>query len=279
MPVDWVDGVTWVNAANLEIMEADIAAKQVSADKGAANGYAPLDASSKVPLVNLPPVSGVDYIGTWGAGVAYKKGDVVTYQGKDYMAVNDSTGVTPPAAANPIPAGASYGISLPSAPFDGQEAILVDSLTNPSYQWRLRYNAGSSSAYKWEFVGGAPLASEKTGIVMDMASTAWVGVAVPSLTVPRAGEYTVRFGCYLQSLASGLYTIEASMAANTPTNVFGITAKNVPAMTYDQKSVAVVNRSQVLGAGTVVGMSMVVQSAISSRLGDGWMEILPRRVS
>jgi hypothetical protein len=40
---------------------------------------------------------GVDYIGNWGAGTPYKKGDVVRYNGNDYMAVNDSTGVVPPA--------------------------------------------------------------------------------------------------------------------------------------------------------------------------------------
>src|SRR6516165_9884547 len=60
--------------------------------------------------------------------------------------------ITPADVAN-IP----YGTSLPASPFDGQEAILVDSVTNPSYQWRFRFNAGSTSAYKWECVGATPL--------------------------------------------------------------------------------------------------------------------------
>ena len=38
---------------------------------------------------------GVDYIGNWGAGTSYKKGDVVRYNGSDYMAVNDSVGQAP----------------------------------------------------------------------------------------------------------------------------------------------------------------------------------------
>jgi len=45
---------------------------------------------------------GVDYIGDWAAGTPYKKGDVVRYGGNDYLAVNDSTGSTPPA---PAPSG------------------------------------------------------------------------------------------------------------------------------------------------------------------------------
>src|SRR6516164_9624771 len=53
-----------------------------------------------------------------------------------------------------------YGTTLPASPVDGQEAILVDSITNPTYQWRLRYNAGSTSAYKWEFVGGPDSSAE-----------------------------------------------------------------------------------------------------------------------
>ena len=63
-------------------------------------------------------------------------------------------GVNPPAflrfrkvemVAPPVPGVIAYGTSLPTAPTDGQEAVLVDNTTNPSYQWRFRYNAGSSS--------------------------------------------------------------------------------------------------------------------------------------
>ena len=67
--------------------------------------------------------AGVDYIGNWGAGTAYKKGDVVRYSNQDYMAVNDSTGVTPtpamPVGITPI----NYATTLPTSPFDGQETV------------------------------------------------------------------------------------------------------------------------------------------------------------
>ena len=53
-----------------------------------------------------------------------------------------------PAAQIPLTV-VCYGTTLPASPVDGQEAILVDSVTNPTYQWRFRYNAGSTSAYKW----------------------------------------------------------------------------------------------------------------------------------
>ena len=94
----------------------------------------------------------IDYVGDWSGATAYLPGQIVRYNGVDYLAVNPSVGQTPPTVFGPV--GAGYGTILPASPIDGQEYTLVDSLTNPSYQWRFRWNAGSSSAYKWEFVGG-----------------------------------------------------------------------------------------------------------------------------
>ena len=95
------------------------------------------------------------------------------------------------------PAGAlmpvQYGTSLPTSPVDGQEAILVDSLTNPTYQWRFRYNAGSSSTYKWEFVGGSFAVAAPVNGAENTASSypVWTDLATvgPQIVVPRAGEY------------------------------------------------------------------------------------------
>jgi len=98
--------------------------------------------------------------------------------------------------ANPVfiaPAGptvCTYGLALPSSPADGQEHILVDSLTAPTYQWRFRYNAGSASAYKWEFVGGAPaFANVETFETMASATYADLATAGPAITLPRDGDY------------------------------------------------------------------------------------------
>lgn len=102
----------------------------------------------------------------------------------------------------------AYGTTLPASPADGQEAILVDSITNPSYQWRFRYNAGSSSAYKWEFVGGGPR-STMTTPSETTASTSLVDLATvgPSFTIPRAGEYLISGSMLIQGAAAATFAL------------------------------------------------------------------------
>jgi hypothetical protein len=97
-----------------------------------------------------------------------------------------------------------YGTSLPPNPADGTEAILVDSVTNPSYQWRLRYNAESTSAYKWEFIGGTPFRSYVTP-QETTTNTGFVPLttAGPQLTAPNAGEYKVMLENFSYNLTAG----------------------------------------------------------------------------
>ena len=102
---------------------------------------------------------------------------------------------------------ATYGVAFPGSPSDGQEHILVDSVTNPTYQWRFRYNAGSTSAYKWEFIGGSPAYSAQAGGFVVNSGTYMDGTPVgPQLTLARAGEYIVRHG-FNSVNESGIFAI------------------------------------------------------------------------
>jgi hypothetical protein len=89
------------------------------------------------------------------------------------------------------PAALAYGTTLPGSPVDGQEAILVNSTTNPTYQWRFRYNASNSTAYKWEFVGGSS-AEAAVNAQEATTSTTFVDLTTvgPSLVLPRPGLYS-----------------------------------------------------------------------------------------
>lgn len=74
---------------------------------------------------------------------------------------------------------------------DGDEVYVLADAAN-GVRWRFRYNASSTSQYRWEFVGGPPIfavvsANESNGAtigtVMDLAT---VG---PSVAVPVGGVY------------------------------------------------------------------------------------------
>lgn len=85
------------------------------------------------------------------------------------------------------------GTNLPASPFDGQEYSLVVDATN-GVVWRFKYNAGSGSSFKWEFVGGSPMVGtvdtpEAANFVGTWGDLATVGATV---TLPRAGDYLLQ---------------------------------------------------------------------------------------
>lgn len=118
-----------------------------------------------------------------------------------------------PIAVQAVP---GYGTVLPASPVDGQQYILVDSVTSPTYQWLFRYNAGSTSANKWEFVGGSPFkAIGPTNTSLTSPNT-WYQIF--SFAVPRAGDYLCEgvVGCNSQA-SSGTHNIYATINS-TPAN-------------------------------------------------------------
>jgi len=94
-----------------------------------------------------------------------------------------------------LAANVNYGTTLPPTPADGQEAILVDSTTNPTYQWRFRYNAGhTGDGYKWECTGGTHAFTAGSTTAQPTNAT-WIDAGGPSMTLPRDGVYDIEWGC------------------------------------------------------------------------------------
>lgn len=98
-----------------------------------------------------------------------------------------------------MPAAPSLVSVLPSSPYDGQEVYFqTTAMATAGIVWHLRYRAAASGSYKWEFLGGPPLAHEiVTSEVLQANSSAAFGDAVtvgPLVAVPLAGEFDYVFG-------------------------------------------------------------------------------------
>lgn len=168
-----------------------------------------------VPLWNLNGGIDLRYRGDWAAG-SYMDGDIVVYAGIAYMCVRPTSAV--PAAWSPPQTTPGYGTSLPSNPVNGQEHVLVDSLTAPTYQWRFRYNANSTSTYKWEFVGGTLVHVEVIAAI-STGSGSFVDVGGPSFAIPRAGDYNFGIGGQVQ----GIGALSPNGAGLTATDDYSVT--------------------------------------------------------
>lgn len=83
------------------------------------------------------------------------------------------------------------GTAFPTNPYHGQEFILVDSEASPTYQWRFFYNAQSTYADKWEFIGGFPAYVETDTDETITSAATWMSLSGPTFTVSRAGVYLV----------------------------------------------------------------------------------------
>jgi hypothetical protein len=139
----------------------------------------------------------------------------VIHNGVEYLAVNPSTGQTPPASPAPVAGSTVIPLvtTLPASPFDGQTVDFTDSLTTPSWVWRLRYVAAAPSS-KWKFVGGAPLMGEV--LTSFSPGTSYQSDGGPSLTIPVAGYYLIEFGCEVGAYANDFMRMSFAQAPAAP---------------------------------------------------------------
>jgi Collagen triple helix repeat (20 copies) len=181
--------------------------------------------------------------------------------------------------STPASSGPARVTSLPASPTDGQEVYYVADATN-GVLWHLRYNAGSASAYKWEFVGGRPLhtqvdAKENT-TVATYGNLTTVG---PDVTVPLVGDYDVSFGAAIISqgathLSSMGLTVNAAAvvvgdeaSVNNQTNTVGATAMMTRRKTAIPASALLRMQYKTNSVGVVADFSFRWLQAIPIRVG------------
>jgi hypothetical protein len=275
-PTDWVDDVTPVDEARMDHIE-----------QGIVDAHARLTPS---PVVNGQWIKGVGGAAVWAeitqaevtglpAALTAKQATSEKGQVSGYASL-DANGKVPAAQLPPGSVLSSYSNALPANPVDGQEAILADSVTAPTYQWRFRWNASNASAYKWEYIGGAPLSAGPVGSLSGFTTTSWTRfTAGPSILVPRNGEYLVEFGLFTQAHAGGAYNItaaigEAGVGAPGPSISF------VPDGTGPFAGANISGMMKAtFGAGKTYSFYVQVSAAITTSFEFGWIKLTPVRVA
>lgn len=176
--------------------------------------YAGASAPSNWLLCDGTAVSRTTYASLFAIiGTSYGSGD-----GSTTFNLPNATGkiiYATPGLKLSAPISSAFVTSLPSSPTDGQIIFYQSStagtgggttasMASIGAAWQFRYNASSSSSYKWEFVGGTTIldyvdATEQiTGATYTDMST--IG---PRVKAALAGEYSVTIGAGFRHNANG----------------------------------------------------------------------------
>lgn len=119
--------------------------------------------------------------------------DIIRQSGASYQPVPKV--IIPSVATAATATTIAPATTLPASPTDGQQAILVDSTSAPTYAWLCQWNA---AAAKWIFLGGSPQSAE-VNTAEARNNTAYGDCAtVHSLTLVRAGVYEMTYGAQFE---------------------------------------------------------------------------------
>ena len=167
--------------------------------------------------------------------------------------------------------------SLPSNAIDGQEVRYLADNTN-GIIWNFRYRAGSSSTYKWEFIGGAPISTQHdNGTQYTLTHAAGSYSDVLTKAVPLAGDYLINGACLLTTTSGN----DAIICINTTTsrNInYYVARMSNAASQYENGNRTIVLSG--LAANTTVALSDYhVAQGSGSTVGNANLVITPIRVS
>ena len=169
--------------------------------------------------------------------------------------------------------GGALSATPPGSPFEGQ---LWGLSPTAGVVWVFRYNAGSASAYKWEFVGGPPLYQEQTNFNGSDVTNSTVYIAPPTnagpdITIPRAGDYDVLIGGQISGQGVLGYAIGGT-AASDDDALSGMTTGN-------NYSAGITRRKTGLAAATLLATRIKNPPANSCTFLRRRMSVTPVRIS
>lgn len=272
-PTVWVDGsAPDIDAANLNKLENGVQAAAAVADAAL-----PTPAGSNGQF--LKRVGGV-----W-VPTSFAASDIPSFPSDATKALRgDGTwGATP---SNKITTSTLAG-GPPASPSDG-DIWVATAVDANGVRWMFQYNAGSASSFKWEFIGGAPIArndgantfvySSGAGTFQDPGPT-MTGIA--KFTLVRPGNYNAKGGINGRDNASGgSHDLDVIVAKNGATQV-GTAGEFSSVAAVDSRGHMTTGVGNVtLAANDTIGLA--VQCGIAAAtitFTQGWYEIVPTRIS
>lgn len=190
---------------------------------------------------------------------------------------SDGTAWTLLAQGTPRISAAAFALAPWTTPYDNMKVALTVDATAGVY-WTFQYNSGSASSYKWEFVGGPGLYAEiLTSEGLTTATYSALTTAGPAITLPRAGDYEVSIGAWLQN--------------NTPNSTNARMSYDIGGTTaVDADKVEGTGGSQVTSTGSrtrlKTGLTAVTLTAKyrsdgvnNGQFANRWMRVGPIRIS
>ena len=198
-----------------------------------------------------------------------------------YRITSDAVGPNGPGGPIGIPAPST---SMPASPVDGQLWVFPAAPASGE-NWMFRYNAGSSSPYKWEFVGGPPTTSGPAGSLgmnsAGLGTVTWQQFnGGPSLATAFAGDYLFQFGSMIYNqVPCSPYSAYVSLARDSATLIGSIQANFNLISQWAGSNVQASARVNGLPAGTYLTLFIATNGgSFTTYFQDGWMRMRPIRV-
>jgi microcystin-dependent protein len=221
-----------------------------------------------VSRTNYPELFGA--LGTgYGAGDGTTTFNVPNSDGQMILAISTAQriGVAMPP---------QFVTTLPASPIDGTEVYYQADSTN-GVIWHLRYRAASASAYKWEFVGGAPMTAVGAGEA-GFTSSSFRTNGQASLTLPAvAGDYFITLQAFLLSnstVANNVYCVLFDDATETSVSLI-----HVASGIYDAGFQARTVRLDAVSASSVLTTKHKTLNSVASNISAIQIAVTPIRVS
>lgn len=141
--------------------------------------------------------------------------------------------------------------------------------------WMFRFNSGSSSAFKWEFIGGSALQAGPLGSMTLSATGNTNLTSGPTITTPRTGDYIFEMGIHSSAGAAqfaDVAVLNGSIFGNS-TQI----ALNEPAA-WDATS-NVVSRLNGIASQTWNIQAAIANATVPTTISNGQLKVTPVRIS